>query len=75
MAELLYFAKDGSYGSAADLTILSTEHWTDEDMNAIEEASDWARWVVAQQIHAEAVRRFLLSIVSQDREAAPKAMP
>ena len=68
MAEVLYFAKDGSYGAAEDLTILSTEHWTEDDRRTVAQSSDWARWLVAQEVHGEAVRRHLLSIVEQEND-------
>lgn len=69
MAEMLYFAKDGSYGSASDLTILNTEHWTEEDWQEIEQASDMTRWHVAVTRHGEAVRRAMLSAIGVEKEA------
>lgn len=65
MAELLYFAKDGSYGCAKDLTILSTEHWSEADYEAIQQAPDYHRWAAAQYAHAAATQRFLLATVTR----------
>ena len=45
-----YFASDGSYGTAEELTILDTTDWTDEDWELIEFSSDMKRANVAQHI-------------------------
>lgn len=45
-----YFAEDGSYGDAERLVVMDTSDWTDEDWEKIEEASDWERPTVAQDI-------------------------
>jgi hypothetical protein len=65
MAELLYFAKDGSYGCAKDLTILSTEHWSEAEHEAVRDAADYHRWAAAQYAHASAVQRALLATVTR----------
>lgn len=45
-----YFASDGSYGTAEELTILDTTEWTDEDWELIEFSTDMERSTVAQGI-------------------------
>jgi len=45
-----YFASDGSYGTAEELTILDTTKWTDEDWELIDFATDMERSDVAQKI-------------------------
>ena len=65
MTELLYFAKDGSYGCAKDLTILSTEHWNESELADVEQAPDHLRWAAAQYAHGAATQRFLLATVTR----------
>lgn len=69
MAELLYFAKDGSYGDASDLTVLNTEHWSEEDFAAVEQASDTARLYTALTIANEISYKRILSAIQGYREA------
>lgn len=45
-----YFAVDGSYGNAVDMIEVNTENWTEEDWQAIEEASDTERIEVARNL-------------------------
>lgn len=45
-----YFAQDGNYGYAFDMVILNTDKWTDEDWLLIEQASDFERVRVAEEI-------------------------
>ena len=45
-----YFAQDGSYGDAADMVVIDTSDWNDDDWNEIEWASDYERVGVAQEI-------------------------
>jgi len=45
-----YFAYDGSFGSAEELTILDTTEWTDEDWELIDFSTDMERSDVAQKI-------------------------
>jgi hypothetical protein len=45
-----YFAEDGSYGDAERLVVMDTSDWTDEEWQKIEEASDWERPAIAQDI-------------------------
>jgi hypothetical protein len=45
-----YFAYDGSFGSAEELTILDTTAWTDEDWELIDFSTDMERSDVAQKI-------------------------
>lgn len=45
-----YFASDGSYGTADELTIFDTTDWTDEDWELIEFSTDMERSQVAQTI-------------------------
>lgn len=45
-----YFASDGSYGTAEELTIFDTTDWTDEDWELIEFSTDMERSQVAQTI-------------------------
>lgn len=65
MAEVLYFAKDGSYGCANDLTILSTEHWSEDEMRQVMQATDRMRWYTAVSIAGEASRRALLAAIGK----------
>lgn len=67
---MLYFAKDGSYGDASDLTILNTEHWTEEDFALVDEASDAARWYVAIETAAESARKRMIAALQGDSEDA-----
>lgn len=39
----MYFATDGSYGSASDIVVCDTSKWTETMLQAIEEAGDWNR--------------------------------
>jgi hypothetical protein len=48
-----YFAQDGSFGSAEELTIFDTTDWTDEDWELIEFSTDMERSDVAQKIWAK----------------------
>ena len=48
-----YFASDGNYGSAVDLSIIETSEWTAQDWQRIENASDSERDIVARQIDRE----------------------
>ena len=45
-----YFAEDGSYGTADNLTVVDTSEWSDDDWNELEEALEWDRPIVAQRI-------------------------
>jgi len=45
-----YFAMDGNYGSAHGLVVIDTNGWTDEDWEAVENASDADRFIVAVTI-------------------------
>jgi hypothetical protein len=47
-----YFAADGSYGCTNGLSVTDTSHWTDEDWQRIDEASDGDRADVAREIIA-----------------------
>lgn len=51
MTEQTYFAKDGSYGSGVDLLLIDTSKWTAEMWEALEEAGDENRIVVAHRFH------------------------
>jgi hypothetical protein len=46
-----YFAADGSYGCSKGLSVMDTSHWTDEDWQRIDEASDGNRVDIAHEIH------------------------
>lgn len=46
----VYFAVDGSYGNAVDMIEVNTENWTEEDWEAIEQASDSERIEVARDL-------------------------
>ncbi len=46
----IYFAADGSYGSADSLAVFDTSGWTDDDWFDIEDASDSERLAVAKEI-------------------------
>ena len=45
-----YFAIDGNYGDASLIVIVDTTDWDKLDWIEIEEASDWERHLVAQEI-------------------------
>lgn len=45
-----YFAKDGTYGNAAGLVIVSTAGFTEADWEEIDQASDDERAAVAERI-------------------------
>jgi len=45
-----YFAKDGSFGDAEDILIVSTKNWTDEEWEQIENCSDGERKELATSI-------------------------
>jgi hypothetical protein len=36
-----YFAGDGNYGDAGDISIVETENWTDDDFDLVAGCSDW----------------------------------
>jgi len=44
---MTYFALDGNYGVAHGLIIIDTAHWTDDDWDLIDNASDYDRFSVA----------------------------
>lgn len=46
-----YFAQDGSYGDALGMAIIDTALWTAEDWEAMDEAIDYERVALAQQIN------------------------
>ena len=48
-----YFADDGSYGNARGLYIAETSDWSDEQWEAIDEASDYDRHEIASDIASE----------------------
>jgi hypothetical protein len=49
-----FFSEDGSYGSTkGKFMIIDTEHWSARDWERIDEASDYQRVYVAQEIEAE----------------------
>ncbi len=45
-----YFAADGNYGDAFDLVIVDTAAWSDEDWAQIDEALDYDRPKIAEEI-------------------------
>ena len=49
-----YFAMDGNYGYANGLIVIDTKDWKEADWDAIENASDHDRIVVAITIAMEA---------------------
>lgn len=65
---MLYFAKDGSYGDASDLTIINTQHWTEDEVAAVEEASDTMRLYTAIKTADAVAKRRLLAAVTPDKE-------
>lgn len=65
---MLYFAKDGSYGDASDLTIINTQHWTEDEIAAVEEASDTMRLYTAIKTADAVAKRRLLAAVTPDKE-------
>ena len=67
---MLYFAKDGSYGDASDLTILNTEHWSEEDFSAVEQASDTMRLYTAITTADAIAKRRMLAAGTQADEGA-----
>mgnify|MGYP006297109677 CR=1 FL=1 len=44
-----YFAADGSYGDA-DLVIIDTSEWTQDEWDIVENATDAERMVIAWQL-------------------------
>jgi hypothetical protein len=50
MKQSSYFAPDGNYGDAEGLLLLDTTDWSEDDWLAIEEAGDFNRTQVAQDI-------------------------
>lgn len=48
---MMYFAKDGNYGSSAGMVVLDASGFTDQDWEDIEEAADWDRPSVASRIY------------------------
>ena len=58
-----YFAADGSYGCTNGLSVMDTSHWTDQDWQRIDEASDGDRVDVAREI----------AVVYRKRKDAEKA--
>lgn len=65
---MLYFAKDGSYGDASDLTIINTQHWTEDEVAAVEEASDTMRLYTAIKTADAVAKRRLLAAVTPGKE-------
>jgi hypothetical protein len=45
-----FFSIDGSYGSGTDILVVDTSSWTEEDWNAVDEASDSERLEVARNL-------------------------
>lgn len=45
-----YFAVDGSYGNGVDILVVDTSSWTEEDWNAVDEASDSERIEIARNL-------------------------
>ena len=58
-----YFAADGSYGCTNGLSVMDTSHWTDQDWQRIDEASDGDRVDVARE----------MAVVYRKRKDAEKA--
>lgn len=50
---MTYFAMDGNYGDSHGMIIIDTRTWTEDDWNAIDNASDYDRIVVATTIAME----------------------
>lgn len=49
MSNLAYFADDGNYGVAGDnIAIVDVSKWTEKNWQIIEQASDWARPMIAR---------------------------
>lgn len=46
----VYFAADGSYGTAAGLIVIDTADWTQDDWDSVESSSDGDRAVVALHV-------------------------
>jgi hypothetical protein len=40
---LHYFAEDGNYGDAANIVIIETSKWNDDDWEEIDDTPDWDR--------------------------------
>lgn len=45
-----YFAQDGNYGDAAMLVVVDTKHFTEQDWDSIDMASDWEKAQIALEI-------------------------
>jgi hypothetical protein len=46
---MMYFAKDGSYGDASEMVIVSVDDWSEEHLNDIEDTPDDHRLAIAIQ--------------------------
>ena len=45
-----YFAKDGNYGDASQMVVISTDNWTNDDWALLDETIDYNRAQVALDI-------------------------
>lgn len=48
-----YFAADGNYGDASGLIVVDTSNWTEEDWVLIDEAFDYDRPKIAEELTRE----------------------
>lgn len=48
-----YFAQDGNFGDATELTMVDTTNWTEEDWDLIEDCHDSERADLALKISRE----------------------
>jgi hypothetical protein len=48
---IIYFAEDGSYGTAEEFKVFDTSKWTQDDWTTIEECRDEKRLSIAVEIN------------------------